>query len=60
MDFGVALATPADAWKATQRAEELQYQSAWFYDTQVLSADLSRRWPPRRSRPNESGSTVEC
>jgi 5,10-methylenetetrahydromethanopterin reductase len=40
MDFGVALATPADAWKSTQHAEELQYQSAWFYDTQVLSADL--------------------
>lgn len=40
MDFGVALATPADAWRSAQRAERLQYDSVWFYDTQVLSADL--------------------
>ena len=40
MDFGVALATPADAYKSAQRAEQLRYDSAWFYDTQVLSADL--------------------
>jgi 5,10-methylenetetrahydromethanopterin reductase len=40
MDFGVALATPADAWKSAKRAEEAGYRTAWFYDTQVLSADL--------------------
>lgn len=40
MDFGVALATPADAWKSAKRAEDAGYASAWFYDTQVLSADV--------------------
>jgi 5,10-methylenetetrahydromethanopterin reductase len=40
MDFGVALATPADAWKSAQRAEAAGYRSTWFYDTQLLSADL--------------------
>jgi 5,10-methylenetetrahydromethanopterin reductase len=40
MDFGVALATPADAWKTVQRAEAAGFRTAWFYDTQMLSADL--------------------
>ncbi len=40
MDFGVALATPADAWKTVQRAETAGFRTAWFYDTQMLSADL--------------------
>ncbi len=40
MDFGVALATPADAWKSAKQAEDAGYASAWFYDTQVLSADV--------------------
>ena len=39
MDFGIALATTADAWKVTSRAEELGFSHAWFYDTQMLSAD---------------------
>jgi 5,10-methylenetetrahydromethanopterin reductase len=39
MDFGIALATPADAWKVVKRAEELGFSHAWFYDTQLLSAD---------------------
>ena len=39
MDFGIALATPADAWKIVKRAEELGFSHAWFYDTQLLSAD---------------------
>jgi 5,10-methylenetetrahydromethanopterin reductase len=39
MDFGIALATPADAWKTVKRAEELGFSHAWFYDTQMLSAD---------------------
>ena len=39
MDFGIALATTADAWKVTKRAEELGFSHAWFYDTQMLSAD---------------------
>jgi 5,10-methylenetetrahydromethanopterin reductase len=40
MDFGVALATPADAWKTVQRAEAAGFRTAWFYDTQMLSADV--------------------
>src|ERR1700755_120417 len=39
MDFGIALPTAADSWKVTQRAEELGFSQAWFYDTQMLSAD---------------------
>ncbi len=39
MDFGIALATPADCWKTVKRAEELGFSHAWFYDTQMLSAD---------------------
>ncbi len=39
MEFGIAMATASDAWKLTQRAEELGFVSAWFYDTQMLSAD---------------------
>jgi 5,10-methylenetetrahydromethanopterin reductase len=39
MDFGVALPTAADSWKLAKRAEELGFTHAWFYDTQMLSAD---------------------
>ena len=39
MDFGIAMATSADSWKLVQRAEELGFSHAWFYDTQMLSAD---------------------
>jgi len=39
MDFGIALPTAADSWKVAQRAEELGFTHAWFYDTQMLSAD---------------------
>jgi 5,10-methylenetetrahydromethanopterin reductase len=39
MDFGIALPTAADNYKIVQRAEELGFTHAWFYDTQVLSAD---------------------
>jgi len=39
MDFGIALPTPADAWRVVERAEELGFSHAWFYDTQMLSAD---------------------
>ncbi len=39
MEFGIAMATAADAWKLVARAEELGITSAWFYDTQMLSAD---------------------
>lgn len=39
MKFGIAMATAADAWKLVQRAEALGFSNAWFYDTQMLSAD---------------------
>jgi 5,10-methylenetetrahydromethanopterin reductase len=39
MDFGIALPASADSWKITKRAEELGFTHAWFYDTQMLSAD---------------------
>ena len=39
MKFGIAMATAADAWKLVQRAEEIGFSNAWFYDTQMLSAD---------------------
>jgi 5,10-methylenetetrahydromethanopterin reductase len=39
MEFGIAMATAADAWKLSERAEALGFTSAWFYDTQMLSAD---------------------
>jgi 5,10-methylenetetrahydromethanopterin reductase len=39
MEFGIALATAADSWKTVRRAEELGFNTAWFYDTQMLSAD---------------------
>ena len=40
MDFGIALPTPADSWKIVKRAEDAGFSTAWFYDTQVLSADI--------------------
>src|ERR1700719_4603153 len=40
MDFGIALPTPADSWETVKRAEDAGFSTAWFYDTQVLSADI--------------------
>jgi len=40
MDFGMTLPTPADSWKTVKRAEDAGFNTAWFYDTQVLSADI--------------------
>ncbi len=39
MEFGIALPTAADSWKVVQRAEQLGFSHAWFYDTQMLCAD---------------------
>src|SRR5882672_11372627 len=39
MEFGIAVATAADSWKLVERAEALGFTHAWFYDTQMLSAD---------------------
>lgn len=40
MDFGIALASTVDSWKLVQRAEELGFKDAWFYDSQLLYADV--------------------
>ena len=40
MDFGIALASTVDGWKAVKRAEELGFTHAWFYDTQMLCPDV--------------------
>ena len=40
MDFGIALAPGVDAWKVVRRAEQLGFTHAWFYDTQMLCADV--------------------
>jgi 5,10-methylenetetrahydromethanopterin reductase len=39
MQFGIAIPTDADSWRIVRRAEELGFARAWFYDTQMLSAD---------------------
>ena len=39
MEFGIAVATDADSWRVVQRAEELGFSHAWFYDSQMLCAD---------------------
>jgi 5,10-methylenetetrahydromethanopterin reductase len=39
MRFAIAIPTDADSWRVVQRAEELGFHRAWFYDTQMLSAD---------------------
>jgi 5,10-methylenetetrahydromethanopterin reductase len=39
MHFAIAIPTDADSWRVVARAEELGFSRAWFYDTQMLSAD---------------------
>src|ERR1700712_5892438 len=39
MEFGIAMPTDAESWRVAERAEALGFRSAWFYDTQMLSAD---------------------
>src|SRR3977135_2331136 len=40
MEFDIFLAPAADSWKVVKRAEELGFRRAWFYDTQLLNAEL--------------------
>src|SRR5215472_14991178 len=37
MDFGIGIATGSDSWKLAQRAEELGFTDAWFFDTQMIT-----------------------
>src|ERR1700694_3427709 len=39
MQFAIAIPPDADSWRVVRRAEELGFARAWFYDTQMLSAD---------------------
>jgi 5,10-methylenetetrahydromethanopterin reductase len=39
MEFGIGIATAHDSWKTAVRAEELGFSHAWFYDTQMITAD---------------------
>src|ERR1043166_3189389 len=39
MEFGIGIATAHDSWKTAVRAEELVFGHAWFYDTQMITAD---------------------
>jgi 5,10-methylenetetrahydromethanopterin reductase len=40
MDRDIFLAPAADSYKVVKRAEELGYRRAWFYDTQLLNAEV--------------------
>src|SRR3954452_1644596 len=39
MDFGIGIASASDSWKLAQRAEELGFTHAWFFDTQMIAGD---------------------
>src|SRR5262249_50113832 len=39
MDFGIGIATSRYSWKLAQRAEELGFTHAWFFDTQMITGD---------------------
>jgi len=38
--FGIALTPSPGSWKTVRRAEELGFQRAWFYDSQLLYTDV--------------------
>src|ERR1700689_1183495 len=40
MDYGIQLATSSHSWKVAKRAEELGFTHVWFYDTELLNAEL--------------------
>lgn len=40
MKFGIVLASETDSWRWAQRAEELGFNSVWFYDSQLLYSDI--------------------
>ncbi len=39
MEFGIGVPSSHDSWKLVQRAEELGFTHAWFYDTQMIVGD---------------------
>src|SRR5436309_14754999 len=40
MDYDIFLAPAADSWKVVKRAEALGFRRAWFYDSQLLNAEV--------------------
>jgi 5,10-methylenetetrahydromethanopterin reductase len=40
MELGLSLPTKARSWEVAKRAEELGYSHAWFYDTELLNAEV--------------------
>ena len=58
MDFGIFLAPAADSWKVVKRAEELGYRRAWFYDTQLLNAELFVTMAAAACRPRRFASAT--
>jgi 5,10-methylenetetrahydromethanopterin reductase len=39
MEFGIGIPTSGKSWQVAERAEELGFTHAWFYDTQMLVGD---------------------
>jgi 5,10-methylenetetrahydromethanopterin reductase len=40
MDIGIGVPSGGESWKIVERAEELGFDYAWFYDTQQLCGDV--------------------
>jgi 5,10-methylenetetrahydromethanopterin reductase len=40
MEYGIAVASTTESWRVVERAEQLGFAEAWFYDTQLLNPDL--------------------
>jgi alkanesulfonate monooxygenase SsuD/methylene tetrahydromethanopterin reductase-like flavin-dependent oxidoreductase (luciferase family) len=40
MEYGITLFSQVDSWKTARRAEELGFSTVWFYDSQLLCADV--------------------
>ena len=40
MKMSINLPTKAKSWEVVKRAEELGYDAAWFYDTELLNAEM--------------------
>ena len=40
MKYSVAFASEVDSWRWVKKAEDLGFDTAWFYDTQLLNPDV--------------------
>ena len=61
MNFGIGIATSSDSWRLAQRAEELGFTHASFFDTQMITGDCflamaaASLETSRASGPSETG-----